>query len=69
MNNFSLAAVLLLCLPDADFNSITKSDARTLVRCFHEIPKTPHVEAALKRLAERVTAGDPELGSRMVVLH
>ena len=69
MNDFSFAAVLVLCLPEEAIASMPKSDACRLIRCFHEIPKTAHVEAALKRLSERVTADDPELGARTVALH
>ena len=58
MNDFSFAAVLVLCLPDDAIASIPKRDASVLIRCFHEIPKTPHVEAALKRLSERVSVDD-----------
>jgi hypothetical protein len=57
MTTFSLAAVLVLTLPERVLATLTRRDAHSLIACLGQLPRTPQVEAALNVLL-RQTARD-----------
>jgi len=58
MKNFSLAAIIVLGLPDEVLASVEKSDLDTLIGAMTELPRTPYVNAALERLLDRMAQID-----------
>lgn len=69
MSNFSLAAVLILLMPEDALASMSREDATRLIGAMRELPETPQVEAAIERLLDRMASCLPSRDEQVHFLH